>query len=232
MIRKVKQFTDLPVAVITNGSLLYLPEIRQELAAADAVLPSLDAGTSYLYRKINRPHPEVSFERVLEGLHLFSQEYHGHLWPEVMLIRGLNDSEIALQKLADAFKTIRFEKIHLNTPTRPPVEAWVQATDDEGWMRAKAILGDIVEAVHPVGGVFDLGEEQNLVEAVLGIITRHPMREEELRSTLKQKAPDEMDRVFQELADGDRAQQVERYGIRFWSAAGAFYPQQKEGESQ
>jgi wyosine [tRNA(Phe)-imidazoG37] synthetase (radical SAM superfamily) len=68
MIREVKAFTNLPVAVITNGTLLYQPMVREELAAADAVLPSMDAGTAELYRKINRPHPEITFERHLEGL--------------------------------------------------------------------------------------------------------------------------------------------------------------------
>ena len=59
MIRQVKDLTTIPVAVITNGSLLYLPEVRQELLAADAVLPTLDAGNAKLYRKINRPHPAI-----------------------------------------------------------------------------------------------------------------------------------------------------------------------------
>ena len=77
LIRKVKDISDLPVAVITNGALLYLPEVRQELLAADAVLPSLDAGKSWLYRKINRPHPEISFERLLNGLAAFRGEYSG-----------------------------------------------------------------------------------------------------------------------------------------------------------
>lgn len=71
LIRQVKSLTPLPVAVITNGSLLYLPEMRLELSPADAVLPSLDAGNARLYRKINRPHPEASFKRLLEGLVAF-----------------------------------------------------------------------------------------------------------------------------------------------------------------
>jgi len=73
LIREVKALTNLPVAVITNGALLYLPELRTELSAANAVLPSLDAGSAGLYRAINRPHPEVTFERLLDGLIAFRE---------------------------------------------------------------------------------------------------------------------------------------------------------------
>ncbi len=89
LIREVKALTNLPIAVITNGSLLYLPGVRQALTAADAVLPSLDAGNHQLYRKINRPHPSATFDRLLEGLIAFRNEYQGNLWIEVMLVRDL-----------------------------------------------------------------------------------------------------------------------------------------------
>ena len=71
LIREVKHITDLPVAVITNGTLLYLPEVREELIVADAVLPTIDAGTEELYRRINRPHPQFTFNRLVEGLIAF-----------------------------------------------------------------------------------------------------------------------------------------------------------------
>lgn len=96
LIRRVKQICSLPVAVITNGSTLYLPEIRLALSDADAVLPSLDAGNPRLYRKVNRPWPELTFNRLLEGLIAFRQEYTGKLWLEMMLVQGLNDTEEAL----------------------------------------------------------------------------------------------------------------------------------------
>jgi len=83
LIRQVKELTTIPVAVITNGALLYLPEIRAELSEADAVLPTLDAGSAALYRKINRPHPKVTFKRHLQGLIDFRKEYRGKLWVEV-----------------------------------------------------------------------------------------------------------------------------------------------------
>src|SRR4030042_2371613 len=86
LVRQVKLLTDIPVAIITNGSLLYLPEVRREISSADAVLPSLDAGNIKLYRRINRPHPEIRFTRLVDGLVAFREEYQGKLWIEVMLV--------------------------------------------------------------------------------------------------------------------------------------------------
>ena len=106
LIRGIKSMTDLPVAVITNGSLLYLPEVRAALLPADAILPSLDAGNAHLYRRINRAHPELSFERLVDGLIRFRQEYAGRLWVEVMLVKGLNESEEALKEIASVLTQI------------------------------------------------------------------------------------------------------------------------------
>ena len=228
LIRKVKEQSDLPVAVITNGSLLYLPEVRLELLAADAVLPSLDAGTAVLYRKINRPHPEVTYKRLMEGLIAFRSEFAGKLWVEVMLVKGLNDTEDALRDIAAALSLIEPEEVHINLPTRPPVEIWVQPPDEGGLLRARAILGDIARVVHPAEGSFDLSEYDNLVDAVIGIITRHPMRQEELERTLEKWAPGQVEVVLAELETSGRAQVVERYGVHFWSAAPSHFPDEAQ----
>jgi len=228
LIRKVKAQSDLPVAVITNGSLLYLPEVRLELYAADAVLPSLDAGTEVLYRKINRPHPEITYKRLLEGLIAFRSEFAGKLWVEVMLVKGLNDTEDALRDIAAAMSLIEPDEVHINLPTRPPVEIWVQPPDEEGLLRARAILGDIARVVHPAEGSFDLSEYDNLVDAVIGIITRHPMRQEELERTLERWAPGQVGVVLTELETSGRAQVVERYGVHFWSASPSHFPDEAQ----
>lgn len=224
LIRQVRAITDLPVAVITNGSLLYLPEVRAELSVAAAVLPSLDAGTPELYRVINRPHPEVTFERLVEGLAAFRREYAGQLWVEVMLVRGLNDTEQALRDIAAVLHEIGPNEVHINLPTRPPAETWVQPPDEEGTMRAAAILGDVAHVVGPIDGSFDLSGCADAVEAVVGIITRHPLSEAELRRALERWTPGQVDEALAELARSGQAQVVERYGVRFWSAAASNYP--------
>jgi len=224
LLRQVKSLTDIPVAVITNGSLLYLPEVRRELSPADAVLPSLDAGNIKLYRKINRPHPELSFKRLVDGLVAFRKEYHGKLWVEVMLVRGLNDTEAALHEIANLLRSIQPDEVHILQPDRPPVETWVQPPDEDGLLRARAILGDSARVIHPASGSFDLSGAGSLVDAVVGIITRHPLCEDELMQTLERWSPGEVDAALKELESSGHAQVIERYGCRFWSAASARYP--------
>lgn len=230
LIREVKALTDLPVAVITNGSLLYLPEMRQELSAADAVLPSLDAGNEKLYRKINRPHPEATYERLLDGLIQFRREYAGKLLVEVMLVHGLNDSQAALEEISTALQRIRPDEVHLVQPTRPPVEPWVQPPDEEGLLRARAILGDLANIVHPASGAFDLSGAESVEDAVIGIITRHPMRENELVEALSLWAPGEVVETLSNLREGGKAQVIKRYGISFWSASPSHFPKKGHGQ--
>ncbi len=91
-------------------------------------------------------------------------------------------------------------------------------------MRATAVLGDIARVVHPAEGDFDLSGCDSLVEAVVGIITRHPMRQEELERTLARWTPGQVSQALTELEVGQKAQVVERYGTRFWSASPSYYP--------
>ena len=226
LIQKVKTLTDLPVAVITNGSLLYLPQVRAALTDADAILPSLDAGNPRLYRKINRPYPEITFKRLLEGLIATREKYQGKFWLEVMLVRGLNDSQTALRELASALQRIQPDEVHIVQPTRPPAESWVQPPDEEGLLRAIAILGDVAKIVHLASGPFDLSGSDTLMNAVIGIITRHPMQESKIISTLKQWAPDEVNAILNNLQNSGKAQVVERYGKRFWISAQASFPKE------
>lgn len=230
LIRNVKALSRLPVAVITNGALLYLPQLREELLAADAVLPSLDAGTPDLYRRINRPHPEVTFPRYLDGLIEFAKMYSGKLWVEVMLVCGLNDTEAALKAIAGALEKIQPDQVHINLPTRPPVETWVEPPDGTGLLRAQAILGEVAQIVHPTLGEFDLSGYETVMDAVIAIITRHPMRESELIQALQRWAPHDVRKTLDDLANSGRARVIERFGTCFWSVSGAFYPEAAQSE--
>jgi len=224
MIRQVKVLTKIPVAVITNGSLLYLPEVRQELAEADAVLPTLDAGNERLYRKINRPHPAITFNRIIDGLISFREVYQGKLWIEVMLIKDINDTEVELKRIAAKLIRIHPDEVHIVLPDRPPSEPWVRPTDEEGLLRAQAILGNIARVVHPAAGTFDLSGSEDLVDAIVGIVTRHPMRETELMETLSHWPQENVVDTLNRLEQSGKAQVIKRYGVRFWSAMPAFYP--------
>jgi len=223
MIEQIKGLTDIPVAVITNGALLYQPEVRKDLIQADAVLPSLDAGSEALYRKINRPWPELTFERVVSGLTTFRREYTGKLWIEVMLIKGVNDTQPALKDLARVINGIGPDEVHLNLPIRPPSEPWVNPSGEEGLARARIMLGEVAKVVPPAGGVFDLSTYDDVMDAVIGVITRHPMLEEEILQTLKRWTPGQVEDALVRLSESGKAKVVSRYGKRFWSFIGATY---------
>ena len=223
MIRQVKALTDIPVAVTTNCSLLHQPEVRAELSAADAVLPSLDAGTDRLYRAINRPHPSCTFDRLITGLTEFRQAYCGRLWIEVMLIKGMNDSEAALAQIAALLAQIAPDAVHISLPVRPPAEPWVEPPGTEGLAYATAILGDTARIVGPASKSFGLSRRGDVGEAVVAVISRHPMAEEEVMRALDRWTPDEVGKALARLAVDGRAQVVNRYGVRFWGCSKARY---------
>ncbi len=122
LIEKIKQITDVPVAVITNGSLLFMPEVRNSLKRADVVMPTLVAGDEETFKKIHRPTPEITFDKMLQGLIDFKKEFTGKYWLEVFIIAGLNDSDRQIDKIAACIEKIRPDKVQLNTITRPPSE--------------------------------------------------------------------------------------------------------------
>jgi wyosine [tRNA(Phe)-imidazoG37] synthetase (radical SAM superfamily) len=173
----------------------------------------------------------VTFERLQDGLAAFREEYQGKLWIEVMLIRGLNDTAEALNDIEAVLQRIRPDEVHINLPTRPPAETWVRPPDEDGLLRARAILGEIARVVHPAQSSFDLKGYENVVDAIIGIITRHPMRQEELERTLTRWAPGDVRGALAELETSGRAQVVERYGVRFWSAAPSHYPDQRNSQA-
>lgn len=110
---------NVPVAVITNGTLFFRKQVRNELLDADIVLPSLDAATDLSFQKINRPHHDLSISKYLEGLYAFRKEYKGKIWLEVLIIPNNNDNKENLTMLKEAFLKIRPDMIQINTLDRP-----------------------------------------------------------------------------------------------------------------
>jgi wyosine [tRNA(Phe)-imidazoG37] synthetase (radical SAM superfamily) len=227
LIRKVKSLSNLPVAVITNGTLLYQSELRADLSPADAILPSLDAGNACLYRKINRPWPKLTFDLLQEGMIAFRREYTGQLWVEVMLVKDLNDTVESLQEIAVALKQIRPDQVHLLLPTRPPAESWVQPSDESGVQRALAILGAVANVITPASDsdikITSVADGDNLEQAILGIVTRHPMYEKELFNVLSTWSTAEVYLTLEKLLSASKVQVIKRYGQSFWSAAISYY---------
>jgi wyosine [tRNA(Phe)-imidazoG37] synthetase (radical SAM superfamily) len=145
LICKIREMTDIPVAVITNGSLLYLPEVREALMRADLVVPSLDAGDAALFEYVNRPHPDVVFERMIEGLVTFGKRYPGRLWMEVLLVSGVTGMASEVKKIAAWIEKIPAERIQLNTVNRPSYEDFACAVDPKQMKKLAGFFAGAVE---------------------------------------------------------------------------------------
>ena len=127
MIRQIRTFTRVPVAVLTNGSLLHRDDVRKDLSRAELVVPSLDAVTAATLRKINRPDANFTIDLLIEGLKTFTQEFTGKVWLEIMLVKGVNDDPEELKQVANLVRDLNVDRIHLNTVARPPAEEFALA---------------------------------------------------------------------------------------------------------
>lgn len=171
-IARVKAMTDVPVAVITNGSLLWRPEVRAELLQADLVIPSLDACDAAMFQEVNRPHETLSFEQMVEGLIAFRNEFTGQIWLEVLLMDGVTNEQVAkLKALADR---IRPDRIQLNTAVRPPTFSTARPLTAEALERFAAMLGEHAEVVADVAPKEDAATRTATTEEVLNMLRRHP----------------------------------------------------------
>ena len=189
LIREIKKITDIPIAVLTNGSLLYKEDVRYDLAEADVVIPSLDAADEKTFRRINRPHRELRINEIIDGMVEFGRDYGGKLYIEVMLVKGYNDSEDALFAIKSALERIKPDGIYLLTPIRPTASN-VEPADEFGVMRAHAILEDVVDVIDPEIGEFSTECFSSAEEAVKALLKRHPMREDQLKDLLKKFGED------------------------------------------
>ncbi|MFC2063480.1 radical SAM protein [Chloroflexota bacterium] len=221
MIRQVKTITNLPVAVITNGSLMYLPEVREELSAADAVLPTLDAGNPKLYRQINRAAPRFTFDRLVNGIVQFRQMYSGKLWVEIMLVKDMNDGLESLEEIAKIMERMKPDLIQITLPVRPPAESKVKPAEKQGLELATRILGEIAPVSIPSFPELQAISAKELSEAIISIVTRHPMQEGELLSLLNSWPSEKVYQKIMELSDARKIQKVVFNETTFWNTAAA-----------
>ncbi|MDD2283052.1 MAG: radical SAM protein [Eubacteriales bacterium] len=209
LIDQVKARIDKPVAVITNGALMYDPEIREELSKADIVLLSMDAYDQTSFQKINRPHGKIKFAEVYKGLQIFSQQYQGQLWLEIMLMADNADDE-ALEKYAQLLKELKYQRLYLNTPVRPPAEPDVYALDPDKMQKAVSILGGIsIDLLHSQGFHSEIADHN---AAILSIIKRHPMNQFEIESFLKTRGCKNIKEVMDNLQQDDAVTAIEYKG--------------------
>jgi wyosine [tRNA(Phe)-imidazoG37] synthetase (radical SAM superfamily) len=174
LICEIKEITNVPVAVLTNGSLLWLPEVRNSLMDADLVLPSLDAGCDQLFRYINKPHHEISFSRMLEGLVKFRDEYSGKYWLEVFLLSGVTSVEAQINMLAHCIKMICPDKVQINTVTRPAVNDFAIPVPASQLKVIASQLSEKAEIIVANHDVHEPSETSANLQDVLSLLKRRP----------------------------------------------------------
>ncbi len=174
MISAVKKLTDIPVAVVTNSSLLSRKEVRRELREADVVLPSLDVVSQSLFASLNRPHPSLRIEEIIKGLIEFRKEFKNKIWLEVLLVKGMNDSPEEIKKLAEVIKKIKPDKVQLNTVLRPPAEEEVFALNQKELRSIQRQLPGKVEIVRRFRKVPQGGHIEKLETDIKNLLRRRP----------------------------------------------------------
>jgi wyosine [tRNA(Phe)-imidazoG37] synthetase (radical SAM superfamily) len=179
----------IPVAVISNASLIGDDNVRNELIHADWVSLKVDSVEQEIWEKINRPHHNIQFEKVLEGIQTFAVQYKGHIHTETMLIEGINDHHSSIEKTSNFISKLNIEAAYLSIPTRPPAEKAIKATSTENITKAWQIFqekGIKTENLTGFEGT-NTGFTGNAHEDILNITAVHPLRDDTLQELLKKE---------------------------------------------
>ena len=176
----------IKTAVITNASLIWRQDVRDALMTADWVSVKVDSVYEDCWRKINRPHPKLKLEKILDGILQFSGAYQGELTTETMLLKGLNDGEEQLGAIARYLAMVKPARAYLAIPVRPPAEDGILAPDESVINRGYQVFSEFLDRVEYLvgyeGNAFSCTGDAE--EDLLSITAVHPMREEAVRSLL------------------------------------------------
>lgn len=218
IIEHIQAMTAVPVAVLTNGSLLWQQEVREEVALADVVLPSLDAPDPERFEFINRPHPDITFERLVDGLETFRREFTGKYWLEVMLLDGYTTLPPQVRQFADWVRRIRPDKVQLNTAVRPPAEEFAMAVPPERLTKLAEMFEPPAEVVAEHCAQPASAESQASTEAILALLQRRPCTTPDIAHGLGMKPAETVKLVADLEAQGKVLS--ERRGLKhFYRAA-------------
>jgi len=180
----IKDLTSVPVAVLTNGALLWIPEVRAALAAADLVVPSLDAGDEHLFRRVNRPHSDITFERMVEGLIDFREAYGGQYWLEVFLLGGITAIPTEVEKIAKIAEQIRPDRVQVNTVTRPPAEDFALPVEKPEMEALAALFGQQAEVIADYRRIHGRPEFAAHKQDVVNLLRRRPCTAQDIAEGL------------------------------------------------
>jgi wyosine [tRNA(Phe)-imidazoG37] synthetase (radical SAM superfamily)/SAM-dependent methyltransferase len=176
IVSAIKRMTGTPVAVLTNGSLLWMPGVRDDLMEADIVLPSLDAGDERLFRRVNRPHEAIDFSAMTDGLAAFTRQCRGEVWLEVFLLAGVTGFPSEAAKIAEIAGRIAPSRVQLNTVHRPPCVKGTLAVPMERMLELQQLFPGRAEIIGESGRTVDSTPAPSDVqdEALLALLGRRP----------------------------------------------------------
>lgn len=210
----------IPIAVMTNASLLWKPDVRTDLERADWVSLKVDAVREDVWRRHNRPDPRLSLAQVLDGMRRFAASFGGMLVTETMLVRGLNDADSVLAETADFVATLAPRIAYLGIPTRPPGEPWVEAPGEQVLVRAYATFEARLARVELLTGYPEprLGSTGDAVAELLAITAVHPLRQREVDALLAKAGAGQA--VLDDLLRRGALRPVSHRGERFYVRSG------------
>lgn len=198
LIQGIKKLTEKPIALITNGTNFTKEKIYKAALEVDIILPSLDAYDENSFKKINRPHKNLNYQKIYESLVKFSHDYQGSLWLEIMILKDYNDSDEAIENFKRIISRIKYDKIYLNSPVRPPALKSVKPTSHERLMTIAKALGAISIDVLAAPEFYSIESDHYL--AILSIIRRHPMNQFEINAFLDSRKADDKSEIYKQLA--------------------------------
>jgi len=179
IIRHVRSTCAIPVVLLTNGSLLSDPAVREGASHADIVKVSLSAANPSLFAHVNRPHAGLSFEEMIEGQRRFREEFKGELWVEVFIVWGINSASKDVTEIARLAKTLRPDRIQLNTAVRPPAEDYVQALPRERLEELTTLFDPPAEVIAEFSSTSSPEVRAN-EETILTMLARRPCTAEQI----------------------------------------------------
>jgi wyosine [tRNA(Phe)-imidazoG37] synthetase (radical SAM superfamily) len=176
----------VPIAVITNASLINLPDVRRDLSKADWVSVKIDAVSEKIWKKVNRPQPDLSLKDILEGIVRFSKEYKRRLYTETMLIKSINTDKKIIEEIAAFIRNLKVNKAYISIPTRPPSSKSAKVPDEETINKAYSLFTKKIPNVELLTGYspIEFPKTTNVREEILNITSVHPMRKEDLGNIL------------------------------------------------
>lgn len=187
LIDSIKKLTNIPVAILTNGTLLYREDVRADCSKADVVMPSLDAGDEQTFQRINHPNNVISIEKLISGLCAFRKEFAGLIWLEVFFVEGINTGAEEIAEIKKAIELINPDKIHLNTAIRPTADPNVARLSADKLQEIAGRLGPKCEIVAEFSPTHSCTLNKQKFEDMPALHSLTNSREESLLSMLKRR---------------------------------------------